>query len=106
MSASAAQIELDNDDDDASGSGASNQLDIPISDIDPITKQPLQNPCRNRHCGHVYGMDSAVEALQTNARMRCPIMGCINKRPVLIADLVLDKELARKLYVQRAQKRH
>lgn len=79
--------------------------DLPISDIDPITKQPLENPCRNSVCGHVYGMNSVVEALQTNPRMRCPIMGCANKRPVRVADLKADKELARKLYVQRAQRK-
>lgn len=73
-----------------------------ISDIDPITKRPLEKPCRNKQCGHVYGLDSVSEALKINPNMRCPIMGCANKAFVTLANLVPDKELARKLYVQRA----
>lgn len=88
-------------DDDAE---LSQRQEIPISDIDPITKQQLENPCRNRICGHVYGMNSVAEALQTNSRMRCPIMGCGNKTLVVLGDLVPDKDLARKLYIQRAQR--
>lgn len=91
-----------NVDDEDGGAG---QMNMPIPDIDPLTKRPLENPCRNRLCNHVYGMDSVVEALQTNTRLRCPIVGCPNKEWVRVADLVADKDLARKLYVQRAQKR-
>lgn len=83
---------------------SSQRQELPISDIDPITKQPLENPCRNRICGHVYGMNSVAEALQTNSRMRCPIMGCGNKKLVVLGDLVPDKDLARKLYILRAQR--
>lgn len=107
-------ITINDDDDDGNSGGGQRRPaaesvgitrpDMPLSDIDPITKRPLENPCRNRVCGHVYGMTSVAEALQTNARMRCPIMGCANKRLVQLADLVPDKELARRLLAQRAQR--
>lgn len=41
-----------------------------ISDIDPITKQPLQRPVRNKHCKHIYGYDSVLQSLQRNPRLR------------------------------------
>lgn len=41
-----------------------------IIDIDPITKQPLENPVRNRQCGHIYGKESVMESLQINSRLR------------------------------------
>lgn len=41
-----------------------------ISDVDPLTKKPLENPVRNALCGHIYGKDSVVESLQTNPRLR------------------------------------
>lgn len=41
-----------------------------INDIDPITKQPLENPVRNKQCGHIYGRDSVVQSLQMNRRLR------------------------------------
>lgn len=79
------------------------QMTQHIIDIDPITKQPLQNPCRNILCGHIYGMDSIKESLKQNSMLRCPTVGCNNHRYILIEDLEEDKELARKLYVQRAK---
>lgn len=75
-----------------------------VPEIDPITKRPLERPCRNAVCGHIYGMDSVQEALQTNARMRCPAIGCANKQHIRVEDLILDAELARKLQLQRAKK--
>lgn len=78
------------------------EMDMQVSNIDPITKQPLENPCRNKICKHVYGMNSVTEALRLNAGMRCPIVGCANKKKVKLDDLVLDKELARKLHAQRS----
>lgn len=41
-----------------------------INDIDPITKQPLENPVRNRQCGHIYGRDSIMQSIQMNRRLR------------------------------------
>lgn len=41
-----------------------------IPDIDPITKAPLENPVRNKHCNHIYGYDSVKQSLQRNSRLR------------------------------------
>lgn len=41
-----------------------------ISDIDPITKQQLVNPVRNKHCNHIYGRDSVLQLVQQNPRLR------------------------------------
>lgn len=41
-----------------------------IEHIDPITKQPLKNPVRNKHCNHVYGKESVMALLQQNSRLR------------------------------------
>lgn len=74
-----------------------------IPDIDPITKRPIQKPCRNKNCEHIYDMNSMIESLQTTGRMRCPVVGCINKKRVALEDLVEDPELQRKLFVQRSR---
>lgn len=41
-----------------------------ISYIDPLTKKPLENPVRNKHCNHIYGYDSVLQSLQKNPRLR------------------------------------
>lgn len=38
--------------------------------IDPITKKPLENPVRNKKCGHNYERDSIIEAIKLNQRLR------------------------------------
>lgn len=74
-----------------------------IPDIDPITKRPIEKPCRNRICEHIYDLDSMTESLQTAGRMRCPVVGCINKKRVALEDLVEDPDLQRKLFIQRSR---
>lgn len=46
------------------------QMTDQIVDIDPLTKQPLENPVRNKICNHIYGKDSIVKSLQQNSRLR------------------------------------
>lgn len=89
---------------DVDADDGTQQMGNLISDIDPITKKPLEDPCRNRICGHVYSMTSVQALLKNNLRTHCPIVGCTNKK-VNLEDLVPDKELARKLYLQRAQQK-
>lgn len=72
-----------------------------VCDIDPITKGPLENPVRNKICGHIYGKTSIVESLKMNQRLRCPSMGCRNKKHIRVNDLVDDFEYARKLQIAR-----
>jgi E3 SUMO-protein ligase NSE2 len=66
-----------------------------VSNIDPITKRPIQTAVRNKKCNHVYDKDSIAESLRFNSRLRCPIMGCANKQFVVMSDLTEDKELQR-----------
>lgn len=54
-----------------------------IVDIDPLTKQPLSNPVRNKICKHIYGKDSVVQALQKNPRLRY----VINDLPTIQCDV-------------------
>lgn len=41
-----------------------------ITDIDPITKQKLERPVRNKHCKHIYGYESVLQSVQLNPRLR------------------------------------
>lgn len=41
-----------------------------IPDIDPITKQKLERPVRNRICNHIYGFNSVQQTIQQNSRLR------------------------------------
>lgn len=41
-----------------------------VNEIDPITKGPLEDPVRNRNCGHIYGKRSIIESIQMNPRTR------------------------------------
>jgi len=41
---------------------------IPITD--PITKQPLTDPVRNRICKHIYGKASMLELIKSNPNVR------------------------------------
>ncbi|XP_031620495.1 E3 SUMO-protein ligase NSE2-like [Contarinia nasturtii] len=72
-----------------------------IPDIDPITKEKLERPVRNRHCNHIYGLISVQQSIQRNSRFRCPIVGCASKRYVQLDDLIEDDELATRLAKQR-----
>lgn len=72
-----------------------------ISDIDPITKKRLENPVRNKHCRHIYGYQSVLQSLQRNSRLRCPIVGCANKKFVEMSDLIEDEDLVVRLAQQR-----
>ena len=41
---------------------------IPITD--PITKQPLTDPVRNKICKHIYGKASILALIKSNANFR------------------------------------
>jgi SUMO ligase MMS21 Smc5/6 complex component len=74
-----------------------------VSNIDPITKQPIRCAVRNQKCGHIYDKSSIKESLRFNARLRCPIMGCANKQFVTMGDLVEDAELQRQFDSMEAE---
>ena len=64
--------------------------------IDPITKNPIKNPVRNKNCKHIYDEESIMQAIQINERVRCPYVGCTVKK-VLASDLMEDRELKQKI---------
>ncbi|KAL7035564.1 hypothetical protein ACKWTF_008448 [Chironomus riparius] len=65
--------------------------------IDPISKQYIQNPVKNTLCGHIYEKKTILEAINMNKRIRCPYMGCSNKRHVAVENLEEDHQLKAKL---------
>lgn len=73
------------------------EIDEVISTVDPLTKQPITHPVRNRHCKHIYDRNTMEAQLKVNSIIRCPIVGCSNKVKVLMSDLVEDRELKRKM---------
>lgn len=77
------------------------QLSEAITEFDPITKRLLVNPYKNKRCKHIYEYSSIEESLKLNRKMRCPVSGCPNKNYVVLADLVPDDELRRKLERRR-----
>ncbi|GMT33140.1 hypothetical protein PFISCL1PPCAC_24437 [Pristionchus fissidentatus] len=59
---------------------------------DPITKEDIKEPVKNRICGHVYDKDSVKEFIQMNKANRmaiyqCPVQGCGNKNNLSMDDL-------------------
>lgn len=69
--------------------------------IDPITKRTIENPCRNRSCGHVYEYVIVMEHLKTikqnKSKARCPYIGCPN---VNMRSSFIVKDNALKLQIQ------
>lgn len=43
-------------------------MNIPA--LDPISKQPLKDPIRNRICNHIYGKASMLALIKTNSKTR------------------------------------
>lgn len=48
----------------------SSQTEEIIPDIDPITKQKLERPVRNKHCNHIYGFNTVQQSIQQSSRLR------------------------------------
>lgn len=76
--------------------------------IDPISKMPITHPVRNKICNHIYDEATIKESIQkaamkANAKLRCPYLGCGNKKSVTLEDLVSDDMLRRKIFEARSQ---
>ncbi|XP_037089196.1 E3 SUMO-protein ligase NSE2-like [Pollicipes pollicipes] len=58
---------------------------------DPWSKQEIRRPYRNRRCDHVYDHESLERLLGEKAcSIKCPYMGCTNKRPLTWDDMMED----------------
>lgn len=71
--------------------------------IDPVSKRQIINPVRNKICNHVYEEETVKGAIKMNSRVKCPYLGCGNKKPMTINDLVKDDELRLKIDTARTQ---
>ncbi|CAJ0577666.1 unnamed protein product, partial [Mesorhabditis spiculigera] len=62
-----------------------------MNTVDPISKQPIKKPIKNRGCGHIYDESVITAWLQTEKRAdkrpRCPVSGCGNKKTLTQRDL-------------------
>jgi len=92
----------DDDDDDEGEEEEEDDDEIDVPTIDPITKGPLENPVKNKKCGHYYGRIAIMELIKSNARSKCPYAGCPNKEYLRQVDLVADKAMEKK--IKHAQK--
>ncbi|XP_055387104.1 E3 SUMO-protein ligase NSE2-like [Condylostylus longicornis] len=75
------------------------EMTAEISDIDPITKKRMQNPLKNKICGHYYEKDSILQTISENRKYKCPIVGCTNKE--IIKKTSLEEDLGFKLKLKR-----
>ncbi|XP_017481479.1 PREDICTED: E3 SUMO-protein ligase NSE2-like [Rhagoletis zephyria] len=83
----------------ASKDGGLIEMDMQVNLTDPLTKRQMVDPVKNTICGHVYEKGSIQDALRINPRLRCPVAGCGNNRPVNEAHLKPDNAL--KMHLQR-----
>ncbi|XP_053962828.1 E3 SUMO-protein ligase NSE2-like [Anastrepha ludens] len=75
------------------------EMDMQVNLCDPLTKRRMVDPVKNTICGHVYENTSIRDALAINPKLRCPVAGCGNVRPINKANLKPDNTL--KLHLQR-----
>lgn len=67
-----------------------------VPPTDPISKEPIKNPVKNKKCGHIYDKDTITKML-SHRNMRCPYIGCPSKQPIQLNLLETDHELKRKI---------
>jgi SUMO ligase MMS21 Smc5/6 complex component len=73
-----------------------------ISTRDPITKQPMTDPVKNKKCGHTYEKKSILELmLNSRGKVRCPCVGCGNKDAVREDDLEPDREMKKAILAKK-----
>lgn len=70
-----------------------NQFVLPM---DPISKEPIKNPVRNKQCGHIYDKDTITQ-MMARKKTRCPYIGCPSKHHIRVEILEADHDLKRKI---------
>ncbi|CAL8109292.1 unnamed protein product [Orchesella dallaii] len=58
--------------------------------VDPITKELIFTPLRNKFCNHVFDENSIYDFISANPDATCPMHACLNKRILDPSHLVSD----------------
>lgn len=74
-----------------------------IQTIDPYTKQEFVDPVKNVRCNHSYERETITNLLTNKQNLRCYYMGCNNRNPIRMQDLVDNEELKRHMARLRAR---
>ncbi|KAK8742112.1 hypothetical protein OTU49_002122 [Cherax quadricarinatus] len=74
-----------------------------INLTDPISKMPMTDPVRNKHCGHVYERSTVTNMIKSTKRkkFRCPCMGCGYREPIKLTDLEDALDVKRQIILQK-----
>ncbi|XP_071503211.1 E3 SUMO-protein ligase NSE2-like [Diadema antillarum] len=72
----------------------------------PFTQQEMTQPLRNLICGHHYDRQAIDELLtHRQKKIRCPLPGCTNTKPINPNDLQSDSDFRRQIERQRRAKK-
>lgn len=74
-----------------------------IATTDPFTRRLLRNPLVNSLCNHVYEKDTIFELLENNRRVKCPVVGCVNRSYITEAHLLEDINIQEQIRNQVSQ---
>ncbi|CAD5116318.1 DgyrCDS5222 [Dimorphilus gyrociliatus] len=70
------------------------QMDEIKSTICPYSQQEMENPVKNKICGHSYEKSAIAEYIKAKRqRAFCPHAGCSNKKPLSPDSLIRDEEM-------------
>ena len=71
--------------------------------VDPFTQRDMEEPVKNVICGHSYEKASILKMIQDSKKngVKCPALGCANRRLMVKEDLVDDLELKRVIQKKR-----
>ncbi|XP_045113452.1 E3 SUMO-protein ligase NSE2-like [Portunus trituberculatus] len=69
--------------------------------LDPISKKRMTDPVRNKICDHVYDRGTiTVMIAKSKQKLKCPIIGCANRKPIKLSDLKEAPDVKRQLALQ------
>ncbi|XP_072175823.1 E3 SUMO-protein ligase NSE2-like [Diadema setosum] len=71
----------------------------------PFTQQEMTQPLRNLICGHHYDRQTIDQLLTNRQKIRCPLPGCTNTKPINPNDLQSDSDFGRQIERQRRAKK-
>ncbi|MPC44997.1 E3 SUMO-protein ligase NSE2 [Portunus trituberculatus] len=69
--------------------------------LDPISKKRMTDPVRNKICDHVYDRGTiTVMIAKSKQKLKCPTIGCANRKPIKLSDLKEAPDVKRQLALQ------